>query len=525
MNAYWCTNILLVLACILLLVLRALNRRLAAPLSYRHLRQMGGFLALAALLLPAWSSLSHEASLVPAIAEAWSAPSMHSAQLLPPGDYHLTTSVVSAGTAVSLDLLAEIFRWLLPLSLVTWSVWVLGDVVRARRILQVAHAIHRAGRAWILVSPMVRVPFACWTPARSAIVLPSTLLEEPINLRIAIRHEAQHHRQGDAFWIYFLQFLKGAFLWNPAAHILVRELVDLQELACDEAVLRRSRIAPSEYCRCLTRVAACAIGSEPAVLPGMASRRRGALLARVQAALSPPQRHAAGPMALAVCIGLSSGMVLTATAFGGVIADQRISWRQAENMAGVARQTTRFPLVMNDEVAQQLNRLLGTRDGRAYLKAVRGRLQGFRPALAREMDDHGLPRALLALPLVESGYRNLPPVRNPARGAGLWMFVAATARHYGLRVEGNADERLDISRESAAAARHAGGTAYRVRGLVVGIARLQRGSRPGRGRNPRDGLAGCLETGKAGYGNDADYLASAMAAITILGNPAKLDDL
>jgi beta-lactamase regulating signal transducer with metallopeptidase domain len=36
--------------------------------------------------------------------------------------------------------------------------------------------------------------------------------------------------------IYLLRLLQGVFFWNPAVHILVRQILLLQELACDETV-------------------------------------------------------------------------------------------------------------------------------------------------------------------------------------------------------------------------------------------------------------------------------------------------
>jgi membrane-bound lytic murein transglycosylase D len=66
------------------------------------------------------------------------------------------------------------------------------------------------------------------------------------------------------------------------------------------------------------------------------------------------------------------------------------------------------------------------------------------------------------VPLVESGYQNLPAptAAELADGsrfdcAGLWQFIPATARRYGMRVDRQAgvDERTDIEKETDAAAR------------------------------------------------------------------------
>lgn len=43
--------------------------------------------------------------------------------------------------------------------------------------------------------------------------------------------------------------------------------------------------------------------------------------------------------------------------------------------------------------------------------------------LSEHLVQHGMPLELLAVPLVESGYRNLPQRDDARHGAGLWMFI------------------------------------------------------------------------------------------------------
>lgn len=69
-------------------------------------------------------------------------------------------------------------------------------------------------------------------------------------------------------------------------------------------------------------------------------------------------------------------------------------------------------------------------------------------ALARE----GLPRALAALPLLESSYH--PWITSRAGAVGLWQLTEATARQHSLRILPGLDERRDPARASRAAARH-----------------------------------------------------------------------
>jgi membrane-bound lytic murein transglycosylase D len=65
----------------------------------------------------------------------------------------------------------------------------------------------------------------------------------------------------------------------------------------------------------------------------------------------------------------------------------------------------------------------------------------YRPVVERELDRLGLPPSLIFLPIVESWYS--PRAFSRAGAAGLWQFMAPTARGMGLTVTGLVDERRD----------------------------------------------------------------------------------
>jgi len=78
-------------------------------------------------------------------------------------------------------------------------------------------------------------------------------------------------------------------------------------------------------------------------------------------------------------------------------------------------------------------------------KAVAEMIRG---VLRRE----GLPAELLAVPLVESGFD--PLALSPKGARGIWQFMPATARRFGLHADGVMDERTDPVRSTVAAARY-----------------------------------------------------------------------
>ena len=85
---------------------------------------------------------------------------------------------------------------------------------------------------------------------------------------------------------------------------------------------------------------------------------------------------------------------------------------------------------------------------RQALERARGRFQQMREVF----EAHNLPPDLAYVALAESALVNGRHSR--AGGAGLWQLTPDTARQLGLRVDRDADERLDPDRSTNAAARY-----------------------------------------------------------------------
>ena len=73
----------------------------------------------------------------------------------------------------------------------------------------------------------------------------------------------------------------------------------------------------------------------------------------------------------------------------------------------------------------------------------------YRSFIEQQLEAHALPKELYYLAMIESGFRNR--ARSRARAVGIWQFMPRTGRHYGLRVDGYLDERMDPVRSTAAA--------------------------------------------------------------------------
>lgn len=90
-------------------------------------------------------------------------------------------------------------------------------------------------------------------------------------------------------------------------------------------------------------------------------------------------------------------------------------------------------------------------DGRSTFDAAVRRLAPHRAMIESTFAAEGVPREMLWLGLVESGFQ--PSARSPKEAAGMWQFMPATAVRYGL-MDGGRDERQDIRKSTRAAARH-----------------------------------------------------------------------
>jgi len=89
---------------------------------------------------------------------------------------------------------------------------------------------------------------------------------------------------------------------------------------------------------------------------------------------------------------------------------------------------------------------------RSFFDRALGRGAKYVPSMVDILAREGLPRELVYLPLIESGYR--PDAVSPAGAAGPWQFIPETGRRYGLRIDALVDERRDPIRSTHAAVQY-----------------------------------------------------------------------
>lgn len=80
------------------------------------------------------------------------------------------------------------------------------------------------------------------------------------------------------------------------------------------------------------------------------------------------------------------------------------------------------------------------------------RVTQLKPLLASILREQGVPDEAVALVLVESGGRET--AFSPKGARGIWQLMPDTARRYGLTVNSETDDRLDVEKSTRAAARY-----------------------------------------------------------------------
>lgn len=111
-----------------------------------------------------------------------------------------------------------------------------------------------------------------------------------------------------------------------------------------------------------------------------------------------------------------------------------------------------FRVQWTEQVVKYLKFYRDTAQGRGIARAWAAKSGRYTAAMRAELAKAGLPRDLVWLSLIESGHN--PTITSPAGAAGLWQFIPASARAYGLTVDRWVDERLDPERSTQAAARY-----------------------------------------------------------------------
>lgn len=161
----------------------------------------------------------------------------------------LTHQIASGKGALGLAVLTT-----LALGFITTLIRNARNFARVAKTIRGSYILRRIHGIDIRITHNATVPFSTRGFRRHYIVLPSSLLAQADDVRIAVSHEIQHIRQSDLTWEIALEICRPLFFWNPAFVYCKREVERMRELACDQQVLGRGVHAIRDYCECLLRV-------------------------------------------------------------------------------------------------------------------------------------------------------------------------------------------------------------------------------------------------------------------------------
>lgn len=90
-----------------------------------------------------------------------------------------------------------------------------------------------------------------------------------------------------------------------------------------------------------------------------------------------------------------------------------------------------------------------TTDLRSSFATQLDRMASYSDMIVGKLDDRGMPRDLIYLAMIESGFD--PTAHSPAHAKGMWQFMSPTARRFGLQVGRHVDQRTDPVKSTDAA--------------------------------------------------------------------------
>lgn len=113
---------------------------------------------------------------------------------------------------------------------------------------------------------------------------------------------------------------------------------------------------------------------------------------------------------------------------------------------------SQVPLIKNSAVDEYIDFFSKTDRGKSFVDKTLYRSGKYFPIMRKILRYHGTPEEMIYLSVQESGLN--PTIVSRAGAVGLWQFMPATGKSYGLYQDSYRDDRRDIEKSTDAAARH-----------------------------------------------------------------------
>lgn len=127
-----------------------------------------------------------------------------------------------------------------------------------------------------------------------------------------------------------------------------------------------------------------------------------------------------------------------------------LSYDDSVLVSRLSRIPTTIDLPLNDVTRQYIDKYSNRL--KSSVSIMLGASNFYNPIFEDALEKYGLPLELKYLPVIESALR--PSATSRVGAAGLWQFMPATGKRYGLELNTLVDERRDPIKSSDAAARY-----------------------------------------------------------------------
>lgn len=362
----------------------------------------------------------------------------------------LNSQVEVLQSASSLPSINTLFSLAILMVLVILLTKYIKDILALRKLTKNAYCQRKIKNIHILFSETTVVPF-CWSSINTHfVIIPSIFLEKSADLKLAIRHELQHVRQGDTYWLHFIAILKLVCFWNPLMKSWSHWFSELQEFACDESLILQRKTSRSSYAQCLIDTASTTLFET--TLPqgalgiiGLSKNYRSILNRRVTMLFgykNLQKKKISLICAYATCF-LTAGSLAYALDNGS--ANQPMTTKELSTLI----KKSHLQIAITPEIVSEVNNIRGSEQARSFMISSLERMKKYKPYIETQLKNNAMPNQLLALPLVESGYN--VEVKSAMLATGIWQFIPSTAKNFNLTVNSQRDDRLDTQLSTQAA--------------------------------------------------------------------------
>lgn len=330
------------------------------------------------------------------------------------------------------------------------------------KLIKTAFHYHKINNINILISNDHTIPF-CWSNTKEYyICLPKILItaaeksSAKKDVLLALRHELQHLRQGDTLWLHIMWWLQVLFFCNPFLFAWKNLFHQLQEFACDEALVVERKTSQATYAQCLINTArqALVVNLAKNATVAMDGMSKSLLYRRVDKLFTyGVEKHNSWHKVILFFVYLVSFITMTSVAFAisGQSYHKQITAQELVKIIQQSELDNTFNIRATPEVLTEINRIMLNKKANYRFQLALQRMKNYSKYITEELDKHAMPHDLLALPLIESGYRPLDQSQNRVFAAGIWQIIPSTAKSLGLVINQQKDERLDTKLATNAA--------------------------------------------------------------------------